>query len=214
MGYNIEIAESTATFNKDKSKDIINAIVQGIKKGCINSRYTDIEDILECESVEEVFEELGFELVENTNTYIVVCYIYDKLSGLEDELYNTIAPYINNGFIEYLGEDGARWRYNFSNGKCNKINLKVRWYDDVYPIRLTQKQLDILKMLSKETNASYTFYKNINEYTQEDIAELIDTITLSMYKEAREIYHSSNYSNTSYVSLLDIHDTIMEIFNE
>jgi len=55
----------------------------------------------------------------------------DKLAYDEDKMFQKIAPFVEDGsFIEMRGEDGAMWRWVFSDGKVREIKSKVIWDED------------------------------------------------------------------------------------
>ena len=55
----------------------------------------------------------------------------DKLAYDEDEMFEKIAPYVDDGsFIEMSGEDGAQWRWVFSGGKVREVKAKIIWDEE------------------------------------------------------------------------------------
>lgn len=43
-------------------------------------------------------------------------------------MFKAIAPFVKDGsFLEIHGEDGAMWRWKFSNGKMRQIGAKIVW---------------------------------------------------------------------------------------
>ncbi|RFZ77592.1 hypothetical protein DS742_17405 [Lacrimispora amygdalina] len=52
----------------------------------------------------------------------------NKLALNEDDMFQAIAPYIESGsFIEMHGDDNAKWRWIFENGKVKKTYATVVW---------------------------------------------------------------------------------------
>ena len=48
--------------------------------------------------------------------------------GDEEFLFNAIAPFVQSGsYIEVHGEEGARWRWVFENGKCTEKWATITW---------------------------------------------------------------------------------------
>lgn len=47
--------------------------------------------------------------------------------GDDPLLFRTIAPFIESGYIEMIGEDGERWRWVFENGKFKEVQAKIIW---------------------------------------------------------------------------------------
>jgi len=47
--------------------------------------------------------------------------------GDDEQLFEIIAPFINEGLIEVRGEDGARWRYEFEDGSMSRQDAITVW---------------------------------------------------------------------------------------
>jgi hypothetical protein len=49
-------------------------------------------------------------------------------AGDDNLIWDTIAPFVTSGsFLEFLGEDGDRWRVIFVNGTWKELQAKVSW---------------------------------------------------------------------------------------
>lgn len=56
-----------------------------------------------------------------------ISFIGHKLSD-EFEAFQKAAPYIRNGsYIEMRGDDGDRWKWEFQNGRCQKVTQHTLW---------------------------------------------------------------------------------------
>lgn len=67
-------------------------------------------------SVAEVFKALGFD-TETKDGYVHLLY-YDNKTGQEDIFLHAVAPYVKTGdYIEWQGEDYARYRHDVRDGK-------------------------------------------------------------------------------------------------
>lgn len=54
--------------------------------------------------------------------------IFNGEKGRDDEELEPLAPYVkNDSFVEMMGEDGARWRWIFKNGKIITKDAKITW---------------------------------------------------------------------------------------
>lgn len=61
-------------------------------------------------SAQEVFELLGFECTPREGAFELMG--YDNKIGQEHLFIQEVAPYVDEGsYLEWLGEDGARWKY-------------------------------------------------------------------------------------------------------
>lgn len=131
MGYCVEIEKSTISFKKENINDLMDKVKNDFREGRIEGRWIDKYEVIESESVEEFFDALRLVIYEGNylykDTYKIEYMSGEKLDGCELELYNSMAEFVDDGYIEYLGEDGERWRYVFKNGKCREVYPKVIW---------------------------------------------------------------------------------------
>ena len=66
-------------------------------------------------SAQEVFELLGFECTPREDAFELMG--YDSKIGQEHLFIQEVAPYVAEGsYLEWLGEDGARWKYVVEGG--------------------------------------------------------------------------------------------------
>lgn len=69
--------------------------------------------------------------LDDDGNIIGVDFIGDKLSYDEEKMFQSIAPYVEDGsYIEMSGEDGARWKWAFNGGKFKEIQAKIIWLDE------------------------------------------------------------------------------------
>jgi len=75
-------------------------------------------------SVSEVLEMLGFDTkIDPEGTRILA---YDSKTGQEDLFVNAIAEFVEPGsFIDWRGEDGAFWRWEFRDEKMRTLEGRV-----------------------------------------------------------------------------------------
>lgn len=129
MGYCVEISESTFNFNIEKVDEIIKTIKEFTKNTSDKLRWIDDSEVFEATNIVEIFSAFRLELaLDSTETKYIIDYMSgEKLGGYELDFYNCIAEFINNSYIEYLGEDGDKWRYVFKDGKCEEKYPTVIW---------------------------------------------------------------------------------------
>lgn len=125
MGYCVEISESTVSFDKEKIKYLMSKVKKDFREGKIEGRWICENEVIESEYVEEFFDALRLAIYEVGSLYKIDYLCGEKLDGCELELYNSMAEFVDDGYIEYLGEDGERWRYVFKNGKCKEVYPRV-----------------------------------------------------------------------------------------
>lgn len=123
MGYCVEISETTFNFDKSNSNEILDKVKKDFKDYDDKElRWIDKSDILQAETIEELFNAFRLELTfnEGKDIYEIDYMSGEKLGGYELDFYKCIAKFINDSYIEYLGEDGEKWRYVFKDGKCEE----------------------------------------------------------------------------------------------
>lgn len=86
---------------------------------------TEIEN---AESVEIVFNHLGFETEKTDGGFKLVG--YDSKTGQEDLFLGVIAPYsVEGSYVEFIGEDDAHYRYEVNDGKMYTLSAEIKWGD-------------------------------------------------------------------------------------
>lgn len=75
-------------------------------------------------SVQEILELLGFECKSTDEGTRITA--YDSKTGQEDLFLSTIAEYVAPGsFIDWLGEDGERFRYEFDGKTMSVLEARI-----------------------------------------------------------------------------------------
>lgn len=78
-------------------------------------------------SLEEVFVLLGFEVGEAPDGAMLLVG-YDTKTGQEDLFLGAIAPLVEDGtYLQFVGEDGDRYRYVFKDGKMETKYATLTW---------------------------------------------------------------------------------------
>jgi hypothetical protein len=129
MGYCVEVSEKTFNFNPEKAKQIKEKVKKYFEEDKIQGRWISKGEVLDAENIVELFDALRFEIFldEDDNLYKIDYMSGEKLDGCELDMFQCIAEFINDSYIEYLGEDGEKWRYVFKDGECNEVYPKVTW---------------------------------------------------------------------------------------
>lgn len=127
MGYCVEISESTVSFNKENIDKLMAKVKKDFKEGKIEGRWIHAKSVINSDGIEEFFDELRLAIFEEGDTYKIDYLSGEKLDGCELDLYTSMAEFTNDGYIEYLGEDGEKWRYVFKNSKCEEVYPKLSW---------------------------------------------------------------------------------------
>lgn len=78
--------------------------------------------------VKDILEALGFECFRDSQTGDLHILHYDGKIGQEELFLHALAPFVRDGsFIEWTGEDGARWRYRFEGGEMFADDGVITW---------------------------------------------------------------------------------------
>ncbi|MGL4453862.1 MAG: hypothetical protein ACRCX8_06685 [Sarcina sp.] len=127
MGYCISVNEENFSFKIENAENILEAIKEGITTQKITEeRWIDFNTLLHARTIEEVFDELRFDTKVEDDKCTIEFY-GEKFGGYEESVFKCIAPYVEDGYLEYIGEDGDRWRYIFKGGKCREVYPKLIW---------------------------------------------------------------------------------------
>lgn len=85
-----------------------------------------------CKNAAEIFFELGFEVAENEDGSLSLLW-YDCKSGQEELFLETVAPYVKPGsYIDWRGEDGSLYRYEFDGETMEVKTGTVVWNPTLY----------------------------------------------------------------------------------
>lgn len=128
---------------EDKQLDAMFAITEVAKDGHAKWSWVDKKSLLDATDIVELMAELryGVDLVINENkerVYEITDFYGDKL-GNEEDIFTILAPFMSNGYLEYCGEEGDMWRYNFVNGKMIETQGKIVFPDIDFSVRETIK---------------------------------------------------------------------------
>lgn len=79
-----------------------------------------------CETIVEVFEQLGFDVHENDEGIISIW--YDNPIGQEELFLQAIVPYVQDGsYLDWQTDDGCLYRHIYENGEMVKKEGRVVW---------------------------------------------------------------------------------------
>lgn len=131
MGYCIRMTKSTISISKENSIKMMDMLSKYIEDNKPDWMWIDIESLNEhCKShdFEEVMYDLRYNVVfyEGDEIYKIDYFSGEKF-GDEYEIFPMLAPYINNGYIQMLGDDGNRWRWVFKDGKFDEKQPTISW---------------------------------------------------------------------------------------
>lgn len=130
MGYCVDLEESTVTISKENSIKLMEFLKSYIIDSNPDWRWVNngyVVNYCVDNNFEELMYELGYAIYETDEPGYSIEYRSSEKLGDDEEIFSLIAPYINDGYIELLGEDGDKWRYVFENGKCETKHPKIEW---------------------------------------------------------------------------------------
>ncbi|WP_346938235.1 hypothetical protein [uncultured Clostridium sp.] len=101
--------------------------VNGFNIEDMTAKEDDDETPLE---LEEIWNDLRYEIQEKDDYYIIVDFLGEKL-GDDLKLFNLIAEYCEDGYIEFTGEDGERFRFVIKGNKAFEQYPDISWAEEV-----------------------------------------------------------------------------------
>lgn len=117
MGYCVDVNTDNFSFKKENAGEIFEAIKVAILNEVVtNKSWISHKAILDSETIEDMFYELRFEIYLDEDIYKMASFTGQKLGGYEEQVFEVIAPYVDDGYLKYRGEDGDEWKYAFING--------------------------------------------------------------------------------------------------
>lgn len=130
MGYYIETREIDFKIKESNEEKALQALKDmAIKNNEIS--WVDNQYIIDSKTFKQAFSECRYQssLEEvDGEMYITIDYFSGEKYGSEELIFNTLAPYVEDGsYITYQGEEGELWRYVFNNGLMQEKNAKTIW---------------------------------------------------------------------------------------
>lgn len=125
MSYYIQQRATQMRIKAENFSNVVEAINNYSTTGSVLYHFTGIE---------EAMDYIGFaiDIDDKTGDIINIEYINEKIGNLAEAL-KYIAPFVEGGcYIEFGGEDGALWRYMFSNGACKEIAPEIKWSNEAH----------------------------------------------------------------------------------
>ena len=141
MGYCINLEESTMKFTLDNARKIIIALKNNLDKkmkeddffcydwcNLLTLENIDIENLTDRDII-AVWRSLRYDVfyIVDNGTFYVNDFLGEKL-GSDFEIFSVAAPFIEDGqYLEFLGEDGKRFRYVVKDKKLHECIGKIIW---------------------------------------------------------------------------------------
>ena len=129
MGYSVYVNETNFMIKKENQEKAFNAC----KKQLINADlYSWVKqyDLDKADHISHYFEAFGWDYETDSEYNIVDVVMENEKIGDEDEFFEILAPFIEDGsYIEFYGKDGRKWRWVFKNGLMKEILPTITWED-------------------------------------------------------------------------------------
>jgi hypothetical protein len=130
MGYYIEMKESIIKIKRENYNNVIESLKKWASKKTSEIRYVYTDDILDSGGIDEVMEAIRYPIFLEDD-YCHIDFFSGQKLGDDLEIFSVIAPFIEeDGYIEYIGEDGVNWRYLFKDGEVKEIYPILVWEEE------------------------------------------------------------------------------------
>ena len=114
MGYDIWQRDSSFCIRKENFPGLVKAAIQ---------RFPDLFD--ERSSVREILGEFDFEVDKDAEGNLSDIVFTGEKAGNEDDLFETIAPFVEQGSsVSFYGEDNSIWQYCFDGKPANRCQAQ------------------------------------------------------------------------------------------
>lgn len=157
MGYYIYMEECTIKFSKENMELILQKLSNYFKTD--NLRWVNgfnIEDMIAKEDdedtpleIEEIWDDLRYEIQVKDDWYVIDGFLGEKL-GDDLTFFNLIAEYCEDGYIEFTGEDGERFRFVIKGDKAFEQYPSISWEEDINKETITISIGEYESLLEKE----------------------------------------------------------------
>lgn len=132
MGYYMEQVDSKFSMtleNEDKAFKALRDHLKDVQAKNRSLGWICLSDAIRHKAFHYLMSECRWDTEENVEGEIVdIQFNGEKLSGDELEIFEVIAPYVDEGsFIEMHGENNDMWRWVFEGGKCKEIHPEIKW---------------------------------------------------------------------------------------
>ena len=128
MGYDIWQRDSSFCIHKENFPGLVKAAIQ---------RFPDLFD--EMSSVREIFKEFDFEVDKDAEGNLSDIVFTGEKAGNEDDLFETIAPFVEQGSsVSFYEEDNSIWQYCFDGKQCWDESPLLIWPENPKPLKKGQ----------------------------------------------------------------------------
>ena len=127
MGYCMNQVDSHFVIKSENKVKALEAIKALGKKRDSYSWVTSA-NFVDANTLQEAMTEWRWNIQEDKDGNVSEIEFNGEKSGDDETLFQAIAPFVEDGcFIEMRGEDGAMWRWCFSDGAVEEKYARVEW---------------------------------------------------------------------------------------
>lgn len=124
----IDLYSGTFSFYEKNSDKIL----MSIKRGILDKKITDdseinLKELLNTQDIEKLFDELMINGYFKDREYIVDYFSTEAFGGYDVGIFECIAPYINDGYFDFIDDNGNIFRKSFKDGECIKEYNRILW---------------------------------------------------------------------------------------
>ena len=118
MGYCIGIELRNVKFNKNLTKQVVGKLQELNTRWCQKSDWCRFDSNLE--DIKEIIEDIGFSTIEEDG-YIKFEYFEREKLGDHENMFKSLAPFLEDCEIVYEGEDGDDWKQVIKAGEVSVV---------------------------------------------------------------------------------------------
>ena len=125
--YSIELLESTVSISETNAIELMKHSNECIEHGQLKCGWIDLDNTIracESEDFNEFMNSLGYIVGLDAGEWYIDDYIFSELPD-PLSIFEVLAEFIDDGYIQFRGGDGVIWTYIFESGKCEEVTGEV-----------------------------------------------------------------------------------------
>ena len=125
MGYCIQLVDVDFTIKADRKAEAF-ALFAAVRGGW-HWTWTEDRTLDAATTIEDVLNEFRYEPEVDEHGDITYLRFTGEKIGDEDQFFTVIAPAVEDGYLEFVGEDHERWRFVFKGGVMHTLEPTTTW---------------------------------------------------------------------------------------
>lgn len=123
MGYCISLEEGSIEIKKENMKNVISVLKSYLENNTL--RWID-GNWDEDDGLEDIWHDLRYDLIKKDDYYEIIDFSGEKY-GDDNKIFDMIAPYCEDGYLQFCGEDGEHFRFIIKDGKFKEKYADLSW---------------------------------------------------------------------------------------